>query len=182
MAKATKKTEDKQEETKTKKTVAKKTATKKTTKKVEKVDKEENTEGVSLTFNDARTQPKSLNDGELVNTVTDSKEELGGETTDLPESPDEKNPDDTTTEVKDDINPEEVINEFNEAAKRVDEIITAHTTEEELKATLENEVKHADETVEKLEEKVKELENKVQPKAREHFAKFWMGSSDGWFN
>ena len=175
MAKVTKKTEDKQVETKVKKTAAKKTATKKVTKKVEKIDKEDaDTEGVSLTFNDSE-QPSEINSEYLHNPIVYSEGAVILDT-------EVKNPDEVVTDVKDDINPEEVINEFNEAAKHVDEIITANTTEEELKETLENEIKHADETVEKLEEKVKELENKVKPKTREHFAKFWMGSSDGWFN
>lgn len=86
-------------------------------------------------------------------------------------------------EVVDDVEPEKVIEEFTDKAKQIDEFVTNDTTQEELQNKLEEELAHAEETMEKLEKHVADLEKQAKPKPQNtSFARFWMGSSDGWFN
>lgn len=81
------------------------------------------------------------------------------------------------------VEPEKIIEEFTDAAKNIDEFVTNDTTQEELEKKLEEELAHAEDTMAKLEKHVADLEKKAKPKTQNgSFARFWMGSSDGWFN
>ena len=74
---------------------------------------------------------------------------------------------------KDELNPQEVIEEFTEAAKKLDNIMISENPEEVLKKELEK----ANEIAEQLEQQIKEQEaNYYSPN------KSWNGVSDGWFD
>lgn len=76
------------------------------------------------------------------------------------------------------INPEEIIEEFNNEAKKLDEIVTADKTSEEIKEILENKIEKADEIKEKLEKDIKKKESQIFGMGPTFS---WNGSSDGWY-
>ena len=104
----------------------------------------------------------------------------------LEEIPQVKEEDTTVEEEVDEqeksVDPEKVIEEFNEAAKSIDSFVTNTTTQEELTEKLNNELERASLFEEKLEKQIANLEKKVSPEMKRGFTQFWMGSSDGWFN
>ena len=75
-----------------------------------------------------------------------------------------------------------MINEFSEAGKKIDEIVSETTTQEELKEKLEDELENVEKVEEQLEKQAADLEKKVSPEMKKGFTRFWMGTSEGWFN
>jgi hypothetical protein len=71
------------------------------------------------------------------------------------------------------LDPQEVIEEFTEAAKKLDNIVLSKNPEE----TLKKELERANEISKQLEEQIKEKEaNLYKPNTS------WNGVSDGWFD
>ena len=77
-------------------------------------------------------------------------------------------------DVKNEINPQEVITEFTEAAKNLDNIVISENPEEALKAELAK----ADEVTEKLQEQIKKQEEELHRTRNTTYN----GVSDGWFD
>ena len=88
------------------------------------------------------------------------------------------------SELKDEkyVEPEKVIEEFTNAAKDIDAFVTNTTTKEELTAKLEKELQRTESVEAQLEKQIADLEKKISPEAKQGFTKFWMGTSEGWFN
>ena len=73
---------------------------------------------------------------------------------------------------------QEIMNEFSEASKKVDEAITATSTQEEIKQILESELSRVDEAEKKITENIMKASKKIN----NNFANYWNGTSDGWYN
>lgn len=80
------------------------------------------------------------------------------------------------------VDAQQVMEEFNEKAKELDSFVTNTTTQEELSEKLENELERVENVEKQLKDKISKLEKQITPEAKNGFAKFWMGASDGWFN
>ena len=80
------------------------------------------------------------------------------------------------------VNPEDVISEFSEAGKKIDEFVNANTTQEELEKKLQEELERAGNVEAQLEKQIERLEKDVPEKTLNNFTKYWSGSCDGWFN
>ena len=86
---------------------------------------------------------------------------------------DKKDDGDVKKEETSTINPQEVINEFNEAAKNLDNLVISENPEEALKAELDK----AEDVAEKLQEQIKKQEEELRRKNTTY-----NGVSDGWFD
>lgn len=80
------------------------------------------------------------------------------------------------------IDPEKILEEFNEKTKDIDNFVTSNTTQEELTQKFESELERVDDVEEKLQKQINELESKITPEMKKRFTQFWMGASEGWFN
>ena len=80
----------------------------------------------------------------------------------------------TRKDIDDILDPKEVITEFTDATKKLDDIVISENSEE----ILREELKKAEEVQEKLEEQIKEKEEKLYNPGR----KTWNGVTDGWYD
>ena len=87
---------------------------------------------------------------------------------------DKKDDGDVKKEETSTINPQEVINEFTEAAKNLDNLVISENPEEALKAELDK----AEDVAEKLQEQIKKQEEELHRSRNTTYN----GVSDGWFD
>ena len=87
---------------------------------------------------------------------------------------DKKDDGDVKKEETSTINPQEVINEFTEAAKNLDNLVISENPEEVLKAELDK----AEDVAEKLQEQIKKQEEELHRSRNTTYN----GVSDGWFD
>jgi hypothetical protein len=87
---------------------------------------------------------------------------------------DKKDDENVKKEETSTINPQEVINEFTEAAKNLDNLVISENPEEALKAELAK----VDEVTEKLQEQIKKQEEELHRSRNTTYN----GVSDGWFD
>jgi hypothetical protein len=85
----------------------------------------------------------------------------------------EKDNDREKSEDENQLRPQEVIEKFTEAAKKLDNVMISQNPEEKLKEELEK----ANEVAEQLEKQIKEQESKYYQKNMP-----WNGVSDGWYD
>lgn len=121
--------------------------------------------------------------------VKEATVQVEGEVPPTPDELVELNPEDIVTDVKFDetekdndreksedenqLKPQEVIEEFTEATKKLDSIMVSENHEEVLKKELEK----ANDVAEKLQKQIKEQEsNYYSPN------KLWNGVTDGWYD
>lgn len=99
--------------------------------------------------------------------------ESGGNETDPEMHEDEKDNDLEKAEEENQLKPQEIIEEFTKATKKLDSIMISENPEEVLKKELEK----ANEVAEQLKKQIKEQEsNYYNP------GKTWNGVSDGWYD
>ena len=87
---------------------------------------------------------------------------------------DKKDDGDVKKEETSTINPQEIINEFTEAAKNLDNLVISENPEEALKAELDK----AEDVAEKLQEQIKKQEEELHRSRNTTYN----GVSDGWFD
>ncbi len=86
---------------------------------------------------------------------------------------DKKDDGDVKKEETSTINPQEVINEFTEAAKNLDNLVISENPEDTLKAELDK----AEDVAEKLQEQIRKQEEELRRRNTTY-----NGVSDGWFD
>ena len=89
---------------------------------------------------------------------------------------------DVQCDVQEKLEPEKIIEEFTEAGKKIDEFVRETTTQEELKDKLETELEHAETVESQLEKQIADMEKEITPETKAAFTRFWMGTSESWFN
>ena len=92
----------------------------------------------------------------------------------IPEGPEETGDEELSKGDDKKLDPQEVITEFTEATKKLDEVMTSPNPEDVLK----EELKKTEEVEEKLKEQIKKQEEKIyNPRGNS-----WNGVSDGWYD
>jgi len=98
---------------------------------------------------------------------------------------------DSNVEQEEEFDAEKLIEEFSDAAKKIDEKITNTTTQDELKETLEGELKRVEDVEKKVMEEIEKEESKLNDEQKKlldkmtgnnKFTNIWNGVSEGWFN
>ena len=87
------------------------------------------------------------------------------------------------TKQEETIDPQQVMDEFSDASKQLDEkLANARLEGEDLKQVLESELQRAEETMQKLEENIGKREANLTAAQKNAYNKYWNGSTCGWFN
>lgn len=134
------------------------------TKKVTNTKKENNvTDLTNLNEKELINEYKKLMQDELFTVTETQVDKLGNYI--------EKQEEETIKKAE--LNPQEIIEEFTDAAKKLDNVMISQNPEEKLKEELEK----ANEIAEQLEKQIKEQESKYYQKNMP-----WNGVSDGWYD
>ena len=179
------------EEAKVKKT--RKPATKKVTSKKKSSDAEviQNEEVVNTkvdeTVHQEELEEVKQEATESEKTVKEVTVQVEGKVTPAPDELVELKSEDIVTDVKFDelepadeeqLDPQEVIEEFTEATKKLDDIVSLENTPEETEAKLQEELKKAEEVQEKLKKQIEEQEKRLLNRN----SQIWNGITDGWYD
>jgi uncharacterized protein YicC (UPF0701 family) len=87
------------------------------------------------------------------------------------------------TKQEETIDPQQVLGEFSDASKQLDDkLAKARLEGEDLKQVLESELQRAEETMQKLKENIGKREANLTAAQKNAYNKYWNGSTCGWYN